>query len=157
MAVIKQTTSSSASITITLASLVTGSARQSTSVDNTTNNYMDAMVTVTVKLATGTPSSDKTVYLYVFGSEDGTNYTDNAGATDAAITLRNPTNLIPMRPISTPDSGALSYKSHPFSIAAAFGGVMPRRWGVVVENKTGLAFDSTGNSVTYSGIYATST
>jgi hypothetical protein len=29
------------------------------------------------------------------------------------------------------------------SVAAAFGGVLPERWGIIVENKTGGALDST--------------
>lgn len=157
MADIKQAIGTSTGITITLAGLTDGSARESTFVDNATNLFLDAMVHLNILLATGTPASDKAINIYVYGSEDATDYTDNATGTDAAITLRDPTNLKLVQVISTPDLGALTYKSHPFSIGGAFGGVMPRRWGIVVENKTGLAF-GTGEAnfvKEFSGIFAT--
>ena len=119
---------------------------------------LDALVQLNLKLLTGTPASDKAIYIYAYGSEDGTDYTDNATGTDAAITLRSPTNLRLIGVINTPDVGGLTYKSHPMSVAAAFGGVMPRKWGIVIENKTGLAFSATEGDHTkeFSGIYATS-
>lgn len=156
MANIKQEFGSSTAITITLNSLASAGTRESTAIVNTTDKFLDALVTVIAKLAAGTPASDKAIYVYAYGSEDGTNYTDNATGYDAAITLRNPTNLKLVATIAVPDAGALTYKSHPFSIAAAFGGVMPRKWGIVVENKSGLALDTTGNSASYTGIYASS-
>lgn len=147
----------STSITQTLASLATGSARESTAVDNSSNLYLDALVRVQVKLQSGSPASDKTVYVYAYGSEDGTNYTDNATGSDAAITLRAPSNLDHIGAIATPDSGALTYKSRPMGVAKAFDGILPRAWGIVVENKTNITFDATeGNHAkAYSGVFAT--
>lgn len=158
MADIKTAFGASTNLTLTLASLASGSARESTSVDNTSNLFLDALISLDIKLATGTPASDKAIYVYAYGSEDGTNYTDNATGSDAAITLRSPTNLKLIGVISTPDSGGLTYKSHPMSMAAAFGGILPRRWGIVVENKTGLAFSSTegDHAKRHTGVYATS-
>lgn len=49
----------SQAITATLASLGDGSARESTAIDDTTNLYLDAIVYLALKLATGTPASDK--------------------------------------------------------------------------------------------------
>jgi hypothetical protein len=43
------------------------------------------------------------------------------------------------------------------SIATAFGGTMPRKWGIVVDNRAGALNGTAGNfAATYSGIYATS-
>jgi hypothetical protein len=154
-----QSYAASANLTCSLAPSGTGlaadGARESTAIDNSSNLYLDALVQLHVKLAAGSPSGDKAVYVYAYGSEDGTNYTDNATGSDAAITLRTPTNLKLIGAIACPDSGGLTYKSHPMSIAAAFGGVMPRKWGIVIQNKTGVAFDGTeGNHAKrYSGIY----
>lgn len=155
MADLKQAFGSTTAITATLASLADNAARESANVDNGTNLFLDVMVYLAVKLQTGTPSSDKSVYVYAYGSEDGTNYTDNATGSDAALTLRVPTNLRPLGVILTPDSGGLTYKSGPMSLAQAFGGVVPRRWGIVVLNKTGIALSATeGDHVkSYSGVY----
>lgn len=148
---------SSTGITCTLASLATTNARESTAVVNTTNLYLDALVQVQVKLQTGTPSSDKAVYVYAYGSEDGTNYADNASGSDAAITLRVPTALRLIGIIPCPDSGGLTYKSQPFSVASAFGGSLPRKWGIVIENQTGIALSATegDHAKRYTGVYTT--
>lgn len=158
MADLKLALAASSALTITLNSLASSATagRESTVVDNGTNLYLDALVTVIAKLAAGTPANDKAIYVYAYGSEDGTNYDDPATGADAAITLRDPTNLRLIGVINTPDSGALSYKKT-FSVAQAFGGILPRKWGIVVRNYTGVAFDSTGCSASYSGVYATST
>lgn len=119
--------------------------------DNGTNKYLDALVEVIFELATGTPASDKAVYIYAYGSEDGTDFTDNATGTDAALTLRSPTNLRLIGVINTPDAGGLAYK-WVGTVAQAFGGILPRKWGLVVDNKTGVAAETTGCSASYTGI-----
>jgi hypothetical protein len=45
------------------------------------------------------------------------------------------------------------------SIASAFGGIMPRKWGFVIQNFTGQVLDATeGNhQKTYSGVSYTDT
>ena len=53
--------------------------------------------------------------------------------------------------VQTGSAGA-SYVSPPLGVAQAFGGVMPRRWGIVVHNRAFLAFDTTGCSASYTGI-----
>lgn len=147
----------STAITITLNSLASavGSARESLYVDNGTNKYLDALVYVACELVTGTPASDKVSNVYAYGSEDGTNYTDNATGADTTLTMRSPTNLRLIGVIAMPDSGGLQYKGGPFGIAHAFGGNLPRRWGIVVENRTSLAFESSGCSASFTGIYET--
>lgn len=157
MANIKVAYASSASITATLASLTSGSVRECTAIDNTTNLYVDALVYLAIKLQTGTPTGDKAIFVYAYGSEDGTNYTDNATGSDAAVTMRSPSNLVLIGVIATPDSGALTYKSNPMSIAKAFGGVLPRKWGIVIKNSTGVTLDATEGNHTksYTGVYYT--
>jgi len=160
MANIKLAYASSTAIPITLASLASSATagREGTASDNGTNLYIDALVQVKVKLQTGTPVNDKAVYIYVYGSEDGTTYTDNASGTDAAITLRDPPVMALLGAISCPDSGALTYESQPMSVAQAFGGILPRKWGIVVRNYTGVAFSATegDHSAKYTGVYFTS-
>ena len=153
MTVVREKFDASAAFTITLASLTNNSARESTAVDNTSALYLDALVRLQIKLQAGSPSG--TINIYAYGSEDGSNYGDNATGSDAAVTMRSPTNLVLIGVINTPTSGALTYKSQPMTVARAFGGVLPRKWGIVVENKCGITFDATeGNHAkAYTGIY----
>lgn len=158
MADIKQAWSTSAALTITLTTLAhsTSAGRESTAVDNSTNKYIDAMLTVSVKITTGTSAADKAVYVYVYGSEDGTNYDTNATGSDAAITLESPTNLRLLDVISVnTTAGNATWKKVIGSVASAFGGQLPRKWGIVILNTTSLAFTATSanHSVTYSGMY----
>lgn len=159
MADVKQSFQSSQNFTLTLASLASSATagRESTAVDNTSNLYLDAVCMVSVKLQTGTPANDKSVYVYAYGSVDGTNYTDNATGSDAAITLRDPTNVRLVCVIPIPDAGGLTYESSPFSIAAAFGGILPPKWGIIVRNYTGVALSATESDhfYKYRGLYYT--
>lgn len=142
--------------TLTIASLSDTSARQSTPVDNSTNLYTDALVSLKIKSNAAGTSASGFVGVYAFASVDGgSTYTESAGSTDAAITLVTPTALrfIGAVPVV---ANATTYRAGPFSVAAAFGGVLPEYWGIVIVNKTGAALDSTaGNhSATYQGVYA---
>ena len=140
MADLLQKFASAVNITATLKSLANNAARECVAVDNGTNLYLDAMLTLAIKLAAGSPSNDKGVNVY-FYSGDGTNYHDNATGADAAVTMRSPTNLFGPFVISTP-TGGVSYSVVIPSVASFFGGIFPKKWGVVIENKSGLAFDS---------------
>lgn len=151
MADIKQAYGTSTALTITLNSLGSGAARESTVVDNGTNLFLDAKVRVTVNV--GVVANPKEVVIYVYQSEDGTVYEDPATGTDAAITLEDPPVMRVARVIPTPTSSK-AYEAV-FSVAAACGGSLPRKWGIVVSNQTGAALAATGNSASFSGEYQT--
>lgn len=154
---VKSLFGSTTAMTCTLASLASGAAREATAIVNTSDLFVDAMLQLGFALQAGTPSGDKCINVYVYGSVDGTSFTDNATGTNAAVTLRSPTNLIPLLSIQCPDAGALTYKDIVASVAAAFpGGILPPKWGVVIENKTGVAFSATGgdHTLSYRGVYA---
>ena len=138
--------------TITLNSLGSASARESTAIDNSTNLYLDAVVEVLVNV--GTVASDKRVYIYAYDSIDGTNYSDNATGSDAALTMRSPTNLKLIGVIECPTS-SISYRSAACAVAPAFGGRLPAKWGIVVYNVTGAAFAASGCSAQYREVYET--
>lgn len=154
MAEVKLKYATSSNLTLTLASLADNASRESTVVDNSTNLYLDAMLYLKIKV--GTVANEKAVYCWFYGSEDGTNYTDAITGTDAAFTMTTPTNLRGPFIVSTP-SNSTTYKSVVGSVAAFFGGVLPRKWGIVIENQSGAALDSTeGNhGYSYSGITET--
>jgi len=157
MADIKTKYASAASITISLASLADNAERKSDVVDNSSNLYLDAHIQLKVKTG-GTVSGDKAVYVYAYGTTDssGLGYSGGASGSDSAFsgTLGN-TKLIGV--ISTPASGT-AYESDIMSVAAGFGGLLPSKWGIIVENKSGSALDATeGNHVKkYVGITAQS-
>jgi|SRR5262245_12086410 len=151
MADVKQAFGTSTSFTITLNSMANAAARESTAIDNTTNLFLDALVRVSVSI--GTTAAPKEVRVYVYGSEDGTIYEDPATGTDAAITLEDPPVMKIARVIPVPTSSKV-YEAL-FTVAQCFGGVMPRKWGIVVENQSGAALAASANSATYSGIYQT--
>lgn len=155
MANLKQGIGASTALTITVASLANAAARESTIVDNSSNLFLDAMITFKLKVAASL-ASDKTIYVWLFASEDGTIIDDNATGVDAAITLRSPHNFKGPFIINTP-TDSLTYNAILTSVASFFGGVMPKKWGVIVENKTGQALSATpgDHSVKYSGIYET--
>lgn len=158
MASIKQAFAAQAAITITLDSMVGSSAtvgRQSTVVDNTTNLYLDALVFCSLVIPNTVPANDKAAYVYAYGWDGGGSpvYTSSATGSDATITIDNPTTLklIGVVPVPTQNK---TYQAGPFSVAAAFGGVMPGKWGLVVINFTGTTFGA-GNAVTYIGVSGT--
>lgn len=141
-------------ITVTVAGLANNAARQSSVIDNSTNVFLDALVQLKLKTAAASTSATGYVNVYAFGTVDGgTTYTENAGASDAAITLTSPPNAVLIGRINCV-ANATTYYSSPMSVAAAFGGTLPEKWGIIVENKTGAALDSTaGNhAVKYQGV-----
>jgi hypothetical protein len=161
MATVHNTTYSATNtaMTITLANLSNAAARSSVYVDNSTTLYFDATVRVKIGNATVT-GTDNAVYVYGYGGQDTTCFGGWSSGTDAAV-LTTPTNMSLL--------GVISYVNPPFtstnlclyigSVAQAFGGNLPKYWGVVVDNRTGasLVNTATNHSISYSGIYATST
>ena len=145
--------SSGQSITCTINSLTNTSARQSTAIDNSTNLYIDALVNVTIVSAASSTSSTGYVAIYAVGTVDGgSTYGEGAGSSDAAITLTVPTNA-KLIGILNVVANSTTYHSNPFSVAAAFGGVLPQKWVIIVQNESGATLASSGNSAQYQGVY----
>ena len=150
--------SSGNALSITLASLANGSARQSAEVSNASDLFLDVLVTIKLKSATVGVSQAGYATVYAFGTTDGgTTRTEGAGSGDAAITLVNPTNLRMIGMLNMVGT-SVTYVAGPFSVAQAFGGVLPEKWGIVIENSSGAAFTATGSdhAVTYQGVYGQS-
>lgn len=142
-------------ITITLASQANNGQQQSTAIDNTSNQYLDALVQLTYKNGAGAPAAPFLVNVYAYGSTDnGLTYGDTCTGTNGSVTLTVPPELTLIGSINVPTS-ATQYKSNPMSVKAAFNGVLPDFWGIVVENKSGTAADGTaGNFLAeYQGIW----
>ena len=146
---------SNQSITCTITSLGNNGQRGSTAVDNTSNLYLDALVQLTVKTAASSTSSTGQVNVYAYGTANGgSSYSDGVSGTDGSATLTSPPNVRLIGVINCV-ANSTTYVGGPFSVAAAFGGILPDHWGIVVENKTGATLDASVGSAYYQGIQQT--
>lgn len=136
--------------TCTLASLASDTnlvaGREGTAIDNNaTDDAIDAVLGG--KITTGTsPTASRQIEVWVYGSHDGTLYSGNATGTDANLT---PSAKGLMRLAQVIPTDATSNKTYNFcvgSVAALFGGVMPRKWGVYIVHNTGVALHATGTN-----------
>lgn len=150
MADIKQKLGTATAMTITLASLADDAARQSTEVDNTTDLFFSAKVSVKVK--TDTPSGSTGIHVYLFANVNDVR-DDGCGASDAAATV---VNAVKLGTIAATAAATTYIKT--FDTSAVWPGGLPAKWGVIVLNETGHTLDGTGgsHSVTYQGISAQS-
>lgn len=144
-----------AAITCTLASLTNGSWRQSAVVDNTANKYLDALVMGSVQVGT-TPTVGNVIEVYAYGWIDAApGYTAGASGSDAAYTADGEEDELRLVGVITVDADSnIDYVWGPFPIAAAFGGILPPKWGLVFKNGTGATLHATGtnNAVKFVGI-----
>lgn len=147
-----------AAITITLAGLANAGWRQSSAVDNSVNKYLDALVGGSIQVGT-IPTDKSQIEIYAYGERDdggGTSkYTAGASGVDAAYTADGEEDELKLLEVITVDTTSdQDYEWGPVSVAQAFGGILPRKWGVVVKNGTGVTFNATGanNAVKYTGI-----
>jgi hypothetical protein len=148
-------------ITCSIATLANAAARESTAVDNSSNLFREVLVMLAVKNhASSAPTGDKAVYVYVYGTVDAATplYPDAVTGSDAGITLDSPTHLRPLGTLLF-TAAAQTKKGGPWSLAAAFGGRVPKKWGIVIVNATGFSLDTTeGNhQKKYQGFYDTVT
>ena len=142
-------------ITCTITSLTNTSAEASTVVDNTSNLFLDALVQIQTKSAAAATSSTGYVNIYAYGTVDAADslYPEGITGSDHSVTLTVPTNLKLIGTINIV-ANSTTYVSEPFSVAAAFGGVLPEKWGIVVENQSGATLDAAVGACYYQGILA---
>jgi hypothetical protein len=143
MATIKEQPGSFTAITMSLQGLASGSWWQSNFVDNSSNLYVDAFVQLKAKTgATAAGSVD----LWAYASMDaGTSYSDGATGADGTFTPTATPNIVHVGTLNTP-SATTSYISAHLSIALAFGGTVPQRWGIAAKNTNGGSLDATGTN-----------
>src|SRR5581483_2433704 len=124
----------------------------SAAVDNTTNLDVDELVTVQLTSGASGVSASGNALIYVYGGIAGTTTcTDGMSGSQGTQTITNPTNLI-LAYTCNIVANATVYTCGPFSVANAFGGVVPGKWGVVVRNQSGAALAASGNSVLYDSL-----
>lgn len=133
--------------------------------DNTSTNYMDASVNGTIQV--GTVTADGTLDFYIAASFDGTEFDGGVDAGDTDITWGTTGNTTVNGEFNIRFAASINVDATdddndiPFSIssiAALCGGVMPRKFAIVMENNTGVALHATGtnNHIDVTGITYTS-
>lgn len=168
--VLTQPLSSDTAITFDISSLATSSSllagRESTQIDNTSTNYVDAIVNV--KPITGhastAPTVGQVITLYVWGSQVSlaSSAIDVLDGTDSAETLSHAGVLSGLALVASPGvtvaTAGLAYPVKPFAVAQFFGGVMPKYWGLFLShNHTGALAASQSSLFSFNGVLPTQT
>ena len=155
----KYPSTSSVDLTITLASLATGSAgvyttgRESDAVDNTTNNDLDHLVSGKIRTGT-TPTVSRSINVYAYAnlsSAAGTPaYPDVLDGADSAETFTS-ANVMngALKFVASMTVDATSDRDYffgPVSVASLFGGILPKFWGIYVAHDTAVNLNATGGN-----------
>lgn len=156
---IKYPSTSSVALTIDLASLGSGASgvftagRESTAVDNTTNNDLDHLLSGKIRTGT-TPTASRSINIYAYAnisSSGGTpTYPDVLDGTDSAETFTSANVLNSavkfVASITVDATSDRDYFFGPVSMASVFGGSLPKFWGVFVAHDTAVNLNATGGN-----------
>lgn len=141
-------------ITCTMTNASSGTAgRASTAVDNSSNLFLDALVSAQIQFPNSAPANDKAMYLYAYGSLDGSTYPEGITGSDANYTIQGSAGALTtaLRIIGVmPALQNTNQTFGPFAVAPAFGGVLPYKWGIVFLNFGGQTL--TSGQISYVGI-----
>jgi len=153
MADVKTYYASASDATITLASLASDTnlldGRQSAAIDNSSNLYLDYLVSG--KVTTGTsPTTLRSIEVWAVGSWDGTTWPDVFDGTDSDETITSANHKASIcRFVSSMSTDATSDRTYyfgPTSIASAFGGTLPPKFVIFVVHNTAVALNATSSN-----------
>lgn len=134
-----------AALTCTLASLANGAYREATEVDNTTDKADDGLLHGVVTMQTATLNN--TISIYVSGSDGTTSRPGNLSGVDAVVTPAGEQTQWELARVIPVDATANhAYQWYVGGLAALFGGVMPKKFSVIVLNSSGAALNATGGN-----------
>lgn len=161
MATVKEAFSpagSTTSITCTYGTLTSSGTvgRASTAIDNSSNLFQDALVTATIQYPNSAPANDKAIYIYAYGSIDGSTYPEGITGSDAGYTIQGAAGALTtaLRLIGTvPALQNTNQTFGPFAVAPAFGGWLTYKWGLVMLNYSGQTL--TAGTVQFVGVNLT--
>lgn len=132
-------------------------------ITNTTDLYADILLEITLTFAGTAPGSQKCVFVYAYEG-DGSVYETTGAATggtpsgsEGTITFPDITasqvgfHVVGVIPYSATGVAQTRY----FSLAQAFGGFIPPKWGIALVNASGAAIGGSGNNIYWRGVYAT--
>lgn len=131
---------------------------ESTAVDNSSNLYIDYLLTGHITAGT-TPTASKEIRVYVIGIENDTTWPDVLDGTDSAETITNTAildSIGKLAAVMVPSTvSAVVYNFGPISIASLFGGVVPLKFVVYVAHSTVAAFPASGHLFSITPVYET--
>ena len=131
---------------------------ESGAIDNTTNKYLDYLISgkITVESA-GLAAGE--IRVYCVGMLDDSNWPDVFDGTESAETITDTEirdSICKLGAVITTDTTASRvYNFGPFSVANLFGGVCPAKFVLFITQSTGTTLETTGNQVTIKGVYQT--
>lgn len=156
---------SSSNLTITLqnlatdASLLTG--RESSLVDNTSNLYIDYLLSGFISVGT-TPTASTYIEVWVHGTlDDSYTLVDGLAGSDGAKTLTNIMTKVGGLKLAAvltvpATTSNVKYPIAPVSVAALFGGKVPKKFGVFVTHSTAVNLrNTTDHQITVTPVFAT--
>ena len=153
MADLKLSYPAASDLTITLASLASDTnlltGRESATIDNTTNLYLDILVSGKITAGTS-PTAARSIEVWVVGSWDGTNWPDVFDGTESAETITSADIKASVcryvAAMATANTSDRTYHFGPVSLASAFGGTLPPKVVLFVTHSTGVNLNSTAGN-----------
>ena len=141
-----------------LANSLTAVASSAAVTVGATTNIADHEVVVTITgPATMTASASTLVLLYAYASNDGTIWSGSGttnelidGADKPITWSANGNQAVPLGSIgltTTTAGTSVVYRSKRISMAAAFGGTLPAKYVILIQNQSSGALAGSGNSV----------
>ena len=139
--------------TITLASLASDTnllaGRESTAIDNSSNLYLDYLISG--KVTTGTsPTTARSIEVWAVGSWDGTNWPDVFDGTESAETITSANHKASIcrfvASMSTDSTSDRTYHFGPVSMASVFGGTLPPKFVLFVVHNTAVNLNATASN-----------
>lgn len=165
MATIKLAYAASSNLTVTnLHSIVTSATWvagwESALVDNTTNLYLDYLLSA--KITVGNAATAGQIRMYVVGMLDDSTWPDVLDGTESTETITDTeirdgfAKLAAVVEVDADGGTDDVYYLGPVSVAALFGGFCPAKFVIFITHNTGVNLAASGNQVTTKGVYATS-
>ena len=153
MADLKLSYPAASDLTITLASLASDTSlltgRESAVIDNSTNLYLDILVSGKITAGTS-PTASRSIEVWAVGSWDGTNWPDVFDGTESAETITSADIKASVcrfvAAMATANTSDRTYHFGPVSLASAFGGTLPPKVVLFVTHSTGQNLNSTAGN-----------
>lgn len=165
MADIKIAYAASSNLTVTnLNGLPTSSTYvagwESAAIDNTTNKYLDYRITAKIRVAAASLTAAQ-IRMYLVGPLDDSTWPDVFDGTESTETVTSAQirdAICRLGAVTETDTtGSRDYYLDCPSVAAVFGGVVPKKFVIFIAHATGQNLAGSGNNqVTIRGAYLTS-
>lgn len=130
---------------------------ESDAIDNTTNLYVDYLVSA--KIALGNSATAGEIRVYIVAQNDDSEWPDVFDGTESTetwttTTIRDAASKLAAAAATRADPGTDDvYFIAPFSVASLFGGICPAKFVVFITHSTGVNLAASGNEVNIKGAY----